>query len=471
MFTWWCHTLGMTALAVFLLVRGLRGRWVGGEPRCRRCRYQLTGVESGRCPECGLEFDEFSVARGIRKRRWGSLSALVLIPLLWAPSQRLLFSLDRINWYHHYPTRVLIQRAQADERSAVVELERRALNDALPNAQVGRVTKLVLEKWKTWPSTPHRRSWVGLIDGLDYENRFSDAQKEQLFAPCAAATLNIRPVIRQGDYFVGELNYGSSQRRLRWYFFWHEPMEVRVGEQPIFSADGHGWRRRPPDGRSADKRVSLRIAAQPVGVHAVTLTGRHVFMHPKRSREVDDPSWSKIVRFDAQVEVLPADAPDPVKWVDDPALTDRLKGIVSLAADPFRRPRRKRDLRPKPDEWFTEASADGDSEKLRFMVQVREPSPVNLALEVVVLAGNAELPSESTASAFQSIHPAESGPVIRTGEASGIIVTTSVPRFEEEEIHIILRSSRDVARQTADLYKIWKGELKFGPYRINRGGT
>ena len=88
-----------------------------------------------------------------------------------------------------------------------------------------------------------------------------------------------------------------------------------------------------------------------------------------------------------------------------------------------------------------------------------------------MLAGNAELPSESTASAFQSIHPAESGPVIRTGEASGIIVTTSVPRFEEEEIHIILRSSRDVARQTADLYKIWKGELKFGPYRINRGGT
>jgi hypothetical protein len=41
-----------------------------------------------------------------------------------------------------------------------------------------------------------------------------------------------------------------------------------------------------------------------------------------------------------------------------------------------------------------------------------------------------------------------------------------VPRFEEDEIQVILRASRDVARQTVDLYEIWKGELRFGPFKV-----
>ena len=45
-------TIGFAVLAVVLLcgvvllIRGLLGRRVGDEPRCRRCKYNLTGIES-----------------------------------------------------------------------------------------------------------------------------------------------------------------------------------------------------------------------------------------------------------------------------------------------------------------------------------------------------------------------------------------------------------------------------------------
>jgi hypothetical protein len=45
-------------------------------------------------------------------------------------------------------------------------------------------------------------------------------------------------------------------------------------------------------------------------------------------------------------------------------------------------------------------------------------------------------------------------------------VEAVVPGFEEEEVYVILRASRDVARQTVDLYEIWQGELRFGPFEV-----
>ena len=61
MLVWWLIPVLAIAAAGFigsLLILGVRGRYVGGEPRCRRCSYQLTGNQSERCPECGLALDD-----------------------------------------------------------------------------------------------------------------------------------------------------------------------------------------------------------------------------------------------------------------------------------------------------------------------------------------------------------------------------------------------------------------------------
>ena len=50
-----------------LLFLGLRGRRVGDEPRCRKCRYNLTAAVSAKCPECGIELDRTTVCWGLRR--------------------------------------------------------------------------------------------------------------------------------------------------------------------------------------------------------------------------------------------------------------------------------------------------------------------------------------------------------------------------------------------------------------------
>lgn len=48
--------------AAALLVFGMMGLRIGDEPRCRKCKYNLTGAVSNKCPKCGTHL----VARSVR---------------------------------------------------------------------------------------------------------------------------------------------------------------------------------------------------------------------------------------------------------------------------------------------------------------------------------------------------------------------------------------------------------------------
>ena len=52
-----------------LLTFGLRGHKVDDFPYCRKCRYNLTGLTSERCPECGSLTAEVGVIVGRRRRQ------------------------------------------------------------------------------------------------------------------------------------------------------------------------------------------------------------------------------------------------------------------------------------------------------------------------------------------------------------------------------------------------------------------
>lgn len=62
--------IGAVVAGLALVFAGLRGRRVDDHPTCRRCRYDLSGVEgSGVCPECGAHLDDGSGVRiGNRER-------------------------------------------------------------------------------------------------------------------------------------------------------------------------------------------------------------------------------------------------------------------------------------------------------------------------------------------------------------------------------------------------------------------
>jgi hypothetical protein len=61
-------TMVLCLVGVLLAAIALRGRRVGDVPYCRTCDYNLTGLESPRCPECGSE-DVKNVVRGEQRKR------------------------------------------------------------------------------------------------------------------------------------------------------------------------------------------------------------------------------------------------------------------------------------------------------------------------------------------------------------------------------------------------------------------
>jgi len=74
-------------LALLVLVTG-RWWWLarrGKEPRCRKCRYELTNLKSDACPECGTALTPRNRVIGMRSRWRMALApaALLLIGSAW----------------------------------------------------------------------------------------------------------------------------------------------------------------------------------------------------------------------------------------------------------------------------------------------------------------------------------------------------------------------------------------------------
>lgn len=103
--------LSMLLTSLWLLKRGLWPRRVGSDLYCRHCRYNLTGLQDGICPECGKPWTSATATAGHRRRRpgWAIGGSLLLIG---ACAWLLVPVADRIwsfNYFRVFPTRVLLR--------------------------------------------------------------------------------------------------------------------------------------------------------------------------------------------------------------------------------------------------------------------------------------------------------------------------------------------------------------------------
>src|SRR5262249_13076045 len=129
MFEWPLIPAGLALLlGGALVMRGLRGRRRGDGQYCRRCSYDLAGLSSQRCPECGNELSApGAVVVGRRSIRITPLAAgllllLVAAPVLVGTATSAFAPSDLWPWA---PTELVLRSASAGSAAARAEALRR----------------------------------------------------------------------------------------------------------------------------------------------------------------------------------------------------------------------------------------------------------------------------------------------------------------------------------------------------------
>jgi len=469
------HMLACLLLGALLVIRGVRGRYVGEEPRCKSCTYQLTGrLDAERCPECGTKLSRDTIVHGLRRPRWGLLvAAIVATPILWWSSRDFFWNLAYVDWYRYYPTGMILRDAEADRFDGIAELERRILKRSLSETECEIVADLALKRLDQWASLARATAWSRVLESMDRRGALTDEHRDRLWPLLAPrASLTVRPVVRAGDPIVLRLDFRSLRSGIHQHRFWHEPTEVQVGRVEIFKGAGNSWRRREPDWRADcwDPVPALTTvfpsADVPTGVVRLEYAGRHIFLDPAVNSSTGDPSWSSDIRLKGTVEIVPGDASDPVAWLAAPDAQAHLLDTMGV----YLLDNRWESVWPmETDGRNVEAATlelDGDQEILDLEIVFLAPAPVPVAFDLVVEASGAELPTDFAVLGEWYVEFESCVLAWRADGAGTSWVNARVPRFTADEIFIILRGSRDVARRTIDIFEVWQGELRFGPFRV-----
>lgn len=195
-------------LGLVLLIRGLRGRRVGAEPRCRRCGYDLTGGAGERCPECGAALDRpRAVVQGRRRAR----RTLVIVGgALWIATLAVLiggFVATRtgFNWRGYVPSAVLIVELRSDPLNAAAaqaELHRRWKAATLGAGDIERIADVALRVQAAPDQGIAASNLIEWLGEMHAAGQLKPAQSQRIGEQAVAnLVLLTRPVVLKGWAF------------------------------------------------------------------------------------------------------------------------------------------------------------------------------------------------------------------------------------------------------------------------------
>ena len=425
------------AVGLILLIRGLLGRRVGDEPRCRKCDYNLTGLEAENCPECGTPASGKNVVIGRRRRRRASLIVGALLLLLSGGGLGVIGygRAKSVNWYAYYPRFVLLSKARADDRQAIDELVQRVKDGLLTYSEVGDLVPMALARHGAAQRLPSSRSWADLLAVVDRKGGLTGQQQERFYQQFVRVWLKVRPRIRQGDELPVEV---WREDRGTPFFpgeYIVQEREFRVGGQPrrLFPQPADG----PWTGISTGSTgTRVRVDHLQPGPHPVEYVLTKSVYGLGTTPGERNLLWSKQVTLSEIVEVLPPDAPDPFRLIDEPALAQVLKDAIKFGPVSLERAGLFR------------------GEYLEAWISINEPLPIDVGFDVFALAGEREI---------------ELGRVThskgRTGSHSWQM-GANVWAFDAEQITPVLRTSRKAASESIECFEIWNGELRLDPVKV-----
>ncbi len=295
-------------LGLALLTLGLRGRRADSLPRCRNCRYLLSGQPAddnnrptGPCPECGADLaPQRAIRFGKRRARLRLAAAGLLLLLIGAGygSVRAWRWGAAFNWNTVKPVWLLAREASgagsAAEKSALTELLRRDDENALSTAKLTRLAAAGLacqaDQARTWQPL-----WGDLIE--------SAWLKELLTEPHQVAY--IRNMVRTSFEFEQVATFGRPVQ-------WQAGFRTRRGSER---------RRVRFDVEAHVERLSLNDAAVgacdlfnmvPV-VRVAEYAGNNVY---QSTLPLDPPPGDYEARIRARFDVFIPDRPRDAYWHD-----------------------------------------------------------------------------------------------------------------------------------------------------------
>ncbi len=458
--TVWLPVVGMLALAALLLRAGLRGRRIGTEPFCRKCEYQLTGIQSARCPECGSELNERAIVHGVRKRRWGLVAAAIALALFVPTSQIATIRWYLLDYYTILPFAVVRHMESRGSARASFEFMRRLGAWELSSREVLSVYEEAVSTLRLPVSATVRARWTRYVDVMFNARLLSQEQEDRFFPRFSEPILVVRPIIREGDPLPLMLQLPITRPGVDQYAWGvnFEALHVngKVQDSVLLERVDNDWVSIVPHlSTPVGTHYIWRNHGLPAGSHTIQFTGSYHVSRSVGSRRKD-------LTATAEVTVLNRDAPDPVQWADDPILPNKLPSLFTVSSEGFHR---------QFDDVVLYFDCGGctlrDCAAASFglTLTLRQPVPSNLAFSLQLEADGRLIPgsinplwSEGECSTF-AWKAGTTGPWISNVE------WWSVPRAEK--VYLILESSRDVARETVDIFEVWRGSVRLGPFRTS----
>ena len=428
---------------VFLLVRGLRPRRRGSTVYCRKCGYNLTGLDlhaasHGKrpCPECGLDLTLVdSVVIGMRVRRplLAGIGLLMVLVGGWPIGVAGVAVIQGVSWYSKLPTWWVLSDLHGGDGTiahrAWSEMEARFAAGALSAGQQSRLIDAYLDEQARANLRPIiGREMVNLLGDPTIESAMTLGQQRRYANNLARnLTLLIRPRVVADEPFIIWFNRDSRVPlnrvcSLRLTSFTCNGREIEqqphIGRSSGCGSTGNGIEHRRAESGQAVLKATVRME----------LHGRD---YDPREQANPPLLTSDPIKLTAVTDVLRVGETDDVKLIRSKSTDAAIVSSTYLEAS------------------VVASSAVSNAFSVVGQVTFDPPPPCNLAFDIIVeLEGDWRL---------RGTIEARPGPTI-------IAYALPSPRIEDatpEKIDLVLRASRDAARRTPDMFEIWGGSLRF----------
>jgi hypothetical protein len=431
----------LTLVGIVLTVKTLFPGRTGDTPYCRKCRYNLTGLDltakEPRCPECGSGVTEAkAVLRGERHRRPGWVASAVICLLLGLTPLVVIAigALRQVDWYTYKPTAWVLKDIESNDAKlaakAINEMTRRWQADELTPEQTLHLGELCLAEHSR-PVVRAQVHWKAenLLYALFASDLLAPDQTERYLRDMIVGLRpKVRPIVVKGEEFFVGASF-DSRGALNKFDLTVKIAEIRFGRRPTLRPRAAGLGLGSGYGANS---IGTHVVLDQPGTSPVELDLEYQINHAYGSQ-----LYSAKRTLTAEVEVLAEEPPHLFTLTHSPELDREVAAAV-----------RATDFRPESTTWSNGRPQPGLSVEVWFY----EPFPIGLAFVAYAEVGNRWLPAEPPI-------------VLSTGGTSGarhsIPVTFEYPGELPETVTLILCTSESAATRTPDLYQIWDGELVF----------